>query len=44
MLDLINEVVSDIWPLGWKNWSTSLVDVSSEDGVNLRTYANLKAW
>ena len=44
VFDLLSASFTAIWPLGWKSWSANLVDVSDMDGVDLRTFASVKAW
>ena len=38
------ESITSIWPLGWKAWASSAVDLSDSDGVALGLQPGFQAW
>ena len=44
VVDLVNERIVELWPLGARDLNVSRADLSPDDGINMRTWANVYMW
>jgi hypothetical protein len=44
VIDLVNEAIVDIRPLGARNLNNSVADLSDRNGINLTTWTNVNLW
>ena len=44
VIDLVNEAIVDIRPLGARNLNNAVADLSDRNGINLTTWTNVNLW